>query len=71
MLEYVYDTVISIIDSFKNIYPFELGDGLNGMFVGSLFYLILGYTIIELVLDYFNGDTSDSDSNSNSNSDKK
>ena len=62
MLTYVYDIIMDTIDGMKNIYPFLLGDGLDRMFKGSLFLLFVGYSIIEILLDYFNGDSSVEDS---------
>lgn len=61
MLSYVYQALIDMVNSTKNIYPFLLGDGINGMFTGNLFFLLVAYSIIEVVLDYFNGEKSGDD----------
>ena len=58
MLEYVFNSLMSMIDYTKNVYPFLLGNGFNNAFKASLFLLIVGYSIIEILLDYFNGDAS-------------
>lgn len=68
MLSYVYQCLLDTVNFTKNIYPFLLGDGIDGMFKGSLFFLLVAYSIIEVLLDYFNGENSGSDENSDSKS---
>lgn len=53
VLRYVYDSLLAMINSFKEIFPFEGFDFFNGLFNVSMFALIVAFSVASFAFDVF------------------